>query len=121
MSPDDLLHKLAQTHSPALLAIAQKLRLLALNSGSDTKEEVKYGGILFAGRQGFCGVFVYSAHVTLEFGEGAALPDPDSLLLGKGKGRRHLKFADEDDAALARAGHFIALARQAADQAPDVR
>jgi hypothetical protein len=65
--PDRLMLKIAQTHPPVLHSIAQRLRALALASGPDTTEEVKYGGILFAGQEGFCGVFVYNAHVTLEF------------------------------------------------------
>jgi len=116
MMPDELMSKIALSHAPALHSVAQRLRVLALASGPDTVEEVKYGGILFTGRSGFCGVFVYAAHVTLEFSEGAALPDPGSELQGKGKGRRHLKFTGEDEAALSRAAHFIAIARERADQ-----
>lgn len=116
MLPDHLMSEIARTHPPVLHAVAQRLRQMALQSGVGTQEEVKYGGILFAGQQSFCGVFVYAAHVTLEFGEGAALPDPDGELQGKGKGRRHLKFTTEDDAALSRAAHFIVLARALADQ-----
>lgn len=116
MLPNHMMDGIARTHPPVLYAIAQRLRQMALDCGPATREEVKYGGILFAGQRGFCGVFVYAAHVTLEFGEGAALPDPAAELQGKGKGRRHLKFTAEDEAALARAAHFIALARALADQ-----
>lgn len=116
MLPNDLMSAIARTHPPFLHVLAQELRALGLASGPDTQEEVKYGGILFAGHSGFCGVFVYGAHVTLEFSDGAALPDPAGELLGKGKGRRHLKFTSQDPVALARAAHFIALARGLADQ-----
>ncbi len=115
MLPDHLMTEIARTHPPFLSVLAQRLRQMAKTSGTDTHEEVKYGGILFSGTHGFCGVFVYAAHVTLEFSEGASLADPQGELQGKGKGRRHLKFTSEDEAALSRAAHFIALARRAAD------
>lgn len=38
------------------------------------------------------GIFSYNEHVSLEFSEGASFDDPDGLLEGKGKNRRHLKF-----------------------------
>ena len=65
MLPDQLLSDLAKTHPPVLIAVAQRLRQLALNSGPLTREEVKYGGILLAGKTGFCGIFIYAAHGTL--------------------------------------------------------
>lgn len=115
MTPEDYFKRLDETHPPNLAAVARRLRALALGSGPQTGETVKYGGVLFSGREAFCGVFAYSAHVTLEFGEGARLPDPAGTLLGKGKGRRHLKFTGEDDAALAVAASHIAAARALAD------
>jgi hypothetical protein len=116
MLPQQLLSEIASTHPPVLHHLAQRLRAMALASGPGTTEEVKYGGILFAGLDGFCGVFVYAAHVTLEFGNGVALDDPNAELMGKGKGHRHLKFTTEDNTALARAQHFIQMARSLADQ-----
>jgi hypothetical protein len=116
MLPDHMMAEIARTHPPVLHVLAQRLRQMAQDSGPGTREDVKYGGILFSGARGFCGVFVYAAHVTLEFSEGVSLADPQGELQGKGKGRRHLKYAREDEAALSRAEHFIALARRAADQ-----
>ena len=116
--PDQFMLNVARTHPPVLHAIAQRLRTIALASSPATQEEVKYGGILFGGSASFCGVFVYGAHVTLEFGNGAELPDPGGELLGNGKGRRHLKFTTEDEAVLARAAYFIALARAMAQDQP---
>jgi hypothetical protein len=116
MLPDDWFKHLDSTQSPLLAATARRLRELALASGPDTTKEVKYGGVLFAGARGFCGIFSYAAHITLEFGEGAALSDPQAALSGKGKGRRHLKFVNEDEANLLQAKHFIQLARAHADR-----
>lgn len=72
--------------------LVEEVRQLALQAGPAITEQVKYGGILFAGKRGFCGLFSYTNHVTLEFGEGASLPDPHRQLEGKGKGRRHIKL-----------------------------
>ena len=60
-----------------------------------------YGGIVFEKEPGkhstmVCGHFVYKGHVSLEFSRGAELDDPDGVLEGKGKYRRHIKFTDPD-------------------------
>lgn len=78
-------------------ALVQALRQAARASGPDVTEEVKYGGLLFSAAQPFCGVFAYTAHVSLEFGQGAAMSDPAGVLEGAGKGRRHIKFRSVDD------------------------
>ena len=88
---DALLGDIAQDR-PALYPLVTALRALVLGLGPDVTEEVKYGGLLYAAGEGFCGIFAYAAHVSLEFSEGHALPDPQRLLQGNGKKRRHLKF-----------------------------
>lgn len=62
----------------------------------------KYGGTLYTlkpdEKEGqFCGVFPYKAHVQLSFASGHDLDDPDGLLKGGGKFRRHLTFKGLDD------------------------
>lgn len=78
--------------SPERHALVLALRQAALDVGPGVTEVVKYGGLLFSADQPFCGVFVYTAHVSLEFGQGAAMTDPAGVLEGAGKGRRHIKF-----------------------------
>jgi hypothetical protein len=61
-----------------------------------------YGGIVFETEPGvhktmFCGHFVYKNHVSLEFGRGVELHDPDNVLEGKGKYRRHIKLTEPAD------------------------
>ncbi|MFK8110648.1 MAG: DUF1801 domain-containing protein [Rubripirellula sp.] len=61
----------------------------------------KYGGTLYTlkpeEKEGqFCGVFPYKAHVQLSFARGASLDDPDGLLGGGGKLRRHLTYKSFD-------------------------
>ncbi len=62
----------------------------------------KYGGTLYTlkpdEKEGqFCGVFPYKSHVQLSFAKGNELEDPDGLLEGGGKFRRHLTFKSLDD------------------------
>lgn len=97
-------------HHPLL----QALRAAVLSLDATVSEEVKYGGLLYSAGAPFCGLFCYSAHVSLEFSQGARLPDPGGCLLGDGKFRRHLKFKDLEDVsmpvvvALLRAAHALA-------------
>ena len=90
--------------------LVDAVRQIARAAGPSIAEEVKYGGILFAAREGFCGVFSYANHVTLEFSEGAGLPDPHGVLEGKGKGRRHIKLVSVADVEGKHVSEYIALA-----------
>jgi hypothetical protein len=80
-------------------------------------EAVKYGGIMFASDVGFAGVFAYSAHVSVEFGHGAAIHDPHGILEGNGKGRRHLKLRNLHDIEAKQLSTFVRLALEAARSA----
>lgn len=97
------------------LEIVTRLREIALSSGSSITEEVKYGGILFSSKDGFCGVFSHAHHVTLEFSQGAALPDPHGVLNGAGKYRRHIKILHISDIDTKHVAHYVGMARQAVD------
>ncbi len=61
-----------------------------------------YGGIVFERKPGVhktmvCGHFVYKKHVSLEFSNGYMFSDPESVLEGKGKFRRHIKLMSAGD------------------------
>lgn len=95
--------------------VVTRLREIALASGPDIREKVKYGGLLFSSTTGFCGVFSYTHHVTLEFSQGAALPDPYAVLAGAGKHRRHIKLFQVSDIDAKHVAQYIGVARKAAD------
>jgi hypothetical protein len=76
--------------------------------------EPKYGGLLFGRATHFCGVFSYTKHVSLEFGDGATLPDPHGVLEGAGKGRRHIKLFTIGDLAAKHVREYLVAANQAA-------
>jgi hypothetical protein len=93
---EQLLHDLQLTH-PDLHTIVQAVRATVRAVAPSAEERVMYGGILFSAPAQFCGVFAYSAHVSMEFGKGAELKDPHRALEGNGKFRRHIKLTTPDD------------------------
>ncbi|WP_246464442.1 DUF1801 domain-containing protein [Undibacterium seohonense] len=101
----------AATHA---LVQALRKQILGLSQSSDesVQEEIKYGGILFAVEQAFCGVFAYANHVSLEFGEGASLPDRFGVLEGKGKFRRHIKLETIAEIESKHLMHYVKMAYQ---------
>lgn len=94
--------------------LVQALRKEVLSLEDSISEEIKYGGILFAANKPFCGIFSYSKHVSLEFGDGASLPDRNNVLEGKGKLRRHIKLISLEDIATKHVREYLALALKAA-------
>lgn len=56
------------------------------------------------------GYFVYKAHVSFEFSQGAQLNDPAGHLEGKGKARRHLKLRNFRDIESKDVAGFLAQA-----------
>ncbi len=104
-----------QMSNPALYEIANSVRMKIWQLADTVGEEVKYGGILFAAPEPFCGIFVYKQHVTVEFGRGAEMADPHGLLEGKGKGRRHLKLHTLEDIENKHLTNYLRLAQKAAE------
>ncbi|BDA64128.1 DUF1801 domain-containing protein [Actinomyces capricornis] len=100
--------------NPTLHEIANSVRMRILQLANTVDEEVKYGGILFAAPEPFCGIFVYKQHVSVEFSHGAEIVDPHGLLEGKGKGRRHLKLRTLEDVENKYLTDYLRLAQEAA-------
>lgn len=98
--------------NPSNYEMVQSVRKMVLGLGTDVSEEVKYGGILFSVGTHFCGVFAYTTHISVEFGEGAKLNDQYSVLEGKGKFRRHIKCLQMDDIQNKHLLHYVKLAYQ---------
>lgn len=93
--------------------LVQSVRKLVLGLDG-VSEEVKYGGILFSAGKPFCGIFSYANHVSLEFSNGAALPDRHKVLEGDGKLRRHIKLTNMQDVKSKHVSDYLALAHKAA-------
>jgi hypothetical protein len=82
--------------------IVATLKEIVEDAAPDVRFLPKYGGEVMAPFQDndkkfVGGVFAYKDHVTMEFSEGATFSDPEGLLQGKGKNRRHLKFESVQD------------------------
>ena len=77
--------------------ILQKLREIVFKVYPKTNERIIYGGIMFSLDNDFGGILVRKNHVSFEFGNGFAMNDPNKLLEGKGKFRRHLKIRSLSD------------------------
>lgn len=74
------------------------LRDLVFQNFPDTKEKIMYGGIMFfLDKEDFGGLFVRKNHISFEFVKGFLMNDPEKLLEGDGKYRRHLKIKSIDD------------------------
>lgn len=77
--------------------LVSRVRKIILAADGKISEEIKYGGIMFSAESPFCGLFSYANHVSLEFGHGAALPDPHKVLEGQGQHRRHIKLVSQPE------------------------
>jgi hypothetical protein len=66
---------------------------------------------------GIVHIAVYTKHVNLGFNEGVALPDPDDLLIGKGRQIRHLTVRSRDDLERPEIRAFLRAARKEAGKA----
>jgi|TARA_B110000908_G_scaffold151795_1_gene186876 hypothetical protein len=85
-------------------AIEGAIKEIIEDIAPDVRFVPKYGGEVLApypddDKKFVGGIFVYKDHVSLEFSQGASFDDPDGVLEGKGKNRRHLKFAVVEDVA----------------------
>lgn len=97
--------------------IVQAVRALMKKTIRPLSEEVKYGGILFASGTHFGGVFAYKEHVSVEFGQGATIKDPEGFLEGGGKGRRHIKLRSVGDISVKKLAKYVPLALEATKSA----
>jgi hypothetical protein len=96
--------------------IVARLKAIVVTVEPEVAFIAKYGGTLVESVPGqpksqFCGIFAYTNHVSLEFTNGTLLDDPEKLLEGEGKNRRHIKLASLSDIAGKRCEDFLRQAR----------
>ncbi len=87
--------------------ILMKLRGIVFSRTTEVQERVMYGGIMFSSREDFGGLFVRKKHISFEFVFGASLKDPDGILEGTGKLRRHLKLQSLRDIETKKVPYFV--------------
>ena len=91
--------------------IMNSLRRIVQKNYPGSTEELKYRGICFfdAGLM-VGGILPRKEHVSLEFGEGAAMTDADGFLEGTGKFRRHLKIRTIDEIESKKVSYYLTQA-----------
>lgn len=78
--------------------ILQDARAIVFAAAPDINERFIYGGIMFRHQEvDIGGVFASKKHVSFEFTQGFQFNDPDKILEGGGKYRRHLKLRSAAD------------------------
>jgi len=81
--------------------ISQMLDEIILTVAPTATTVSKYGGVLYTVKSDekegqFCGIFHYKNHVQLTIVNDPVLKDPEGVLLGNGKTRRHINFNSPD-------------------------
>ncbi len=84
-----------------------KLRDSVFSINPKVQEKIMYGGIIFFLETDWGGLFVRKNHISFEFSLGVEFKDPDGLLEGKGKFRRHLKILNSTDIETKNVAHFV--------------
>jgi hypothetical protein len=92
-------------YDPHVSNLTLALRDLVLEEAPEAIESISKGyalaiGYSFTGKpmkDGFCHIVTYSTHVNLGFNRGALLPDPNGVLVGKGKAIRHISIRNESE------------------------
>ena len=85
------------TFIPEKFEILKDLRQIVIVNYPDVQERIMYGGIMFSLEDDFGGLFVRKNHISFEFSFGVDMNDPDKILEGTGKYRRHLKIRNIAD------------------------
>jgi len=100
--------------------ITQTVDQLVVRIAPTSAKRKMYGGVVFEAEPGnpktkFCGYFVYAKHVGFEFSHGARLADPDGILEGKGKLRRHIRLTTVGEVESKQLAGFITQAASIKD------
>jgi hypothetical protein len=103
--PDHRLLGYLATYDPHVSDLTLVLRDMVLEEAPAAIESVvkSYAvaiGFSFTGKplkDGFCHIVTYATHVNLGFNRGALLPDPNRILVGKGKSIRHMTIRNHSE------------------------
>ena len=84
------------------------IREIFLTSNKNLVEDIKYGGLTFKHSGTLIGgIFAYPKHISIEFSNGVNFTDPNAILTGKGKLRRHIKIYSSHDIMQKNTAYFI--------------
>ena len=91
-------------------AIVTSARQIVHTAYPQVLERIIYGGIMFTLDTDIGGLFVSKHHVSFEFSDGYQFTDPNQLLEGSGKFRRHLKLKQKTDVLEKEVAYFVSQA-----------
>ena len=87
-----------QLTSPGKLETLEAIRAVFKSLSADLAEDIKYGGVVYSLSGALIGgIFPYAHHISIEFSNGSKFADPEEVLEGKGKKRRHIKIINKSD------------------------
>jgi len=103
--PDRRLLDYLAAYDPHIADLTLALREMVLEEAPAAIESIvkSYAvaiGFSFTGKplkDGFCHIVTYATHVNLGFNRGALLPDPNGVLVGKGKSIRHMTIRNHGE------------------------
>jgi Domain of unknown function (DU1801) len=103
--PDRQLLSYLAPYDPDISNLTLAVREVVLEEAPQAIEFISKGyalaiGYSFTGKplkDGFCHIVAYSTHVNLGFNRGALMPDPNRILVGKGKSIRHITIRNESE------------------------
>jgi hypothetical protein len=124
--PDRRLLGYLAAYDPHLSDLTLALRELVLEEAPAAIESVvkSYAvaiGFSFTGKpmkDGFCHIVTYASHVNLGFNRGALLPDPNRILIGKGKLIRHMTIRNHSNLENPAVRRFLQAAIEQVGPAP---
>ena len=96
-----------EMYNPDKFEMFMKLRDIVFHHHPKTQERVMYGGIMFSLANDYGGLFVRKKHISFEFIDGVEFEDPDKILEGKGKFRRHLKLRSQEDIESKKVSYYV--------------
>ena len=124
--PDRQLLGYLAAYSPHVSDLTLALREVVLEEAPEAIESLFKGyavsiGFSFTGKplkDGFCHVVTYSTHVNLGFNRGALLPDPNGILVGKGKSIRHITIRNQNELEHPAIRRYLQAAIEQVDRPP---
>jgi len=125
--PDRRLLNCLAAYDPQVSDLTLALRELVLEEAPAAIESVvkSYAvaiGFSFTGKplkDGFCHIVTYASHVNLGFNRGAILPDPNRILVGKGKSIRHMTIRNYGELENPVVRRYLQAAIEQVSAAPD--
>jgi len=101
MLPTHTIERLLATIPPELQEIVLELRSLVADVAPDATEKTHSRGFSYYFEQhggpvsaGLCQIGIFPDHIRLGFIHGSFLPDPQGLLIGESKYKKHLRIYD---------------------------